>query len=249
MPPMPAPDLLSAFLGSQDEAKRTAHKLTDPARVEARELSSRLLADKSALAVPYAPGNDLLVSPAEFPYVYAAIGDRNPKRAPGAGQRGEKLLFAHAFEVLEQSGALTALELAGRLGKGVTEEAVERSLHELNSNLRVLRVGADRYALVQHWAPEVVKKSLEISVAEGLSALVSRYLETVIAAEPKEIEEFFGHFIAKSKVNEVVKALVGAREFEYIQVGPKRLVRRADRTERAEAAARIAAKSAARSRS
>jgi 23S rRNA pseudouridine2605 synthase len=247
-PPVLAPDLLSVFLGSEEEARRLAHRLTDPVRTEAAALVARLLAEKSAFAVSFLPEDPLIVSPAEFVYVYAAAGERNPRRPPGAGQRGEKLLYAHAFEVLDGTGPLTALELAGRLGKGVTEEAVERSLQELHARLRVLPVGEGRYALVQHWAPEVVKQAQALSVAEGLSALLSRYLETVVAAEPREIEDFFGHLIARSKVAEVVKALVAARELEYIQVGTRRLVRRADRAERMAAAARTSSKAAARSR-
>jgi hypothetical protein len=56
---------------------------------------------------------------------------------------------------------------------------------------------------------------------QALSALISKYLDSVIAAEQSEVEDFFSNLVARSKVNEAVKALLAAREFSYVHVGGK----------------------------
>jgi hypothetical protein len=62
------------------------------------------------------------------------------------------------------------------------------------------------------------------SVGEALSALISKYLNCVIAADLPEIESFFGNFVPRSKVREAVNALLGARELSFVPVGNRSLI-------------------------
>ena len=59
---------------------------------------------------------------------------------------------------------------------------------------------------------------------EALSALVSKYLDCVIAVEPTELETFFGRFIARSKVKEGINALIAARELSFVHVAGKSML-------------------------
>jgi sensor histidine kinase regulating citrate/malate metabolism len=61
-------------------------------------------------------------------------------------------------------------------------------------------------------------------VGEALSALLSKYLDCVIAADQQEVESFFGHFVPRSRVREAIKALQAARELEFIRVGNRSLI-------------------------
>jgi hypothetical protein len=78
--------------------------------------------------------------------------------------------------------------------------------------------------VLQRWAPEAVSEGVNCSVNEALSALLSKYLECVAAAEPAELESFFGAFIARSKVREAMNALLAAREVSFVPVGNKSMI-------------------------
>ena len=74
------------------------------------------------------------------------------------------------------------------------------------------------------WSPEPVREGMGLSMAEALTALVSKYLDCVVAAEQTEIEEFFGNFVGRSRVKDAVKALLSARELSFVHVGNRSLV-------------------------
>jgi hypothetical protein len=61
-------------------------------------------------------------------------------------------------------------------------------------------------------------------VQQALSALLSKYLDCVIAAEQTELESFFGNFVARSRVKEAVNALLAARELSFIHVGGRSML-------------------------
>jgi hypothetical protein len=61
-------------------------------------------------------------------------------------------------------------------------------------------------------------------MGEALSALISKYLNCVIAADLQEIESFFGNLVPRSKVREAVNALLGARELSFLPVGNRSLI-------------------------
>jgi hypothetical protein len=61
-------------------------------------------------------------------------------------------------------------------------------------------------------------------VVEALSALLSKYLDCVVAADQQELESFFGHFVPRSRVREAVNALLAARELSFVPVGHRSLI-------------------------
>jgi hypothetical protein len=63
-----------------------------------------------------------------------------------------------------------------------------------------------------------------LSVQEALTALLSKYLECVIAVEQAELEIFFGNFIARSKVKDAVNALLAARELSFLHVSGRSML-------------------------
>ena len=115
------------------------------------------------------------------------------------------------------------------IGKGISVPALDKSLAELWSKLRITRVdyhereGAS-WDVLQRWAPEAVSEGINCSVNTALSALLSKYLECVIAADLPELETFFGNFVPRSKVREAVNALLAAREFSFTPVGHKSFI-------------------------
>jgi hypothetical protein len=77
--------------------------------------------------------------------------------------------------------------------------------------------------VLQRWAPDAVSEGVNTSVNSALSALLSKYLDCVIAADLPELETFFGNFVARSKVREAVNALLAARELSFVSVGHRSL--------------------------
>jgi 23S rRNA pseudouridine2605 synthase len=69
------------------------------------------------------------------------------------------------------------------------------------------------------WAPQAVKQGMHVSVAESLTALVSKYLDCVLAAQEEEVERFFSPIIGRARVHEGIHALQAARELHYVHVG------------------------------
>jgi len=70
-----------------------------------------------------------------------------------------------------------------------------------------------------------VREGIELSVAEALSALLSKYLDCMIAADQQELESFFGNFVSRSRVKEAVNTLLAARELEFVKVGNRSLIK------------------------
>jgi hypothetical protein len=65
---------------------------------------------------------------------------------------------------------------------------------------------------------------MNLSVGEALTALVSKYLDCVVAADQQEVEAFFGNFVPRSRVKEAINALLAARELDFIRVGSRTLI-------------------------
>jgi len=78
--------------------------------------------------------------------------------------------------------------------------------------------------VLYRWAPDAVREGIELSVPEALSALLSKYLDCVIAVEQTELEVFFGNFVARSKIKEAVNVLLSARELSFVHVGGKSML-------------------------
>ncbi len=237
-PVIAAPTFIGAYVSSDEKLPTAKQAFADDNARAATELVVRMLSEKSAFEVAFGEDASLLVSAAEFPYFYALIGDRNPKVAPSPGIRGEQALTTHTFEIIDQHGPINEDEMRRNLGREISRNAIEKVLHALWSKLRITRVdpGIENgepvepvWDLMHRFAPEQVNRGKQISAAEAMSALISKYLETVISAEQKEVEQFFGRLVPRSKVSEVCKALLAAKEFTFVQVSGKTMLRLASR--------------------
>ena len=85
-PALLAPTFIGAFVGADDRLPDWQHAFKDPRAAEATELMVRLLRERTAFeANLFEENNGLLVAASVFPYLYALMGERNPKQAPKAG--------------------------------------------------------------------------------------------------------------------------------------------------------------------
>jgi 23S rRNA pseudouridine2605 synthase len=230
-PPLLVPTFVGAFVGVDDRLPTQQHSFSDPRAHDAQELMVRLLRDRAAFeANLFDENNAFLISGSAFPFFYALVGERNPRQAPKAGSRSEySQLACDSFEIIRRNGPISKMKLAQKLGGSISGAALDRALSELWSKLRITRVdynpdeGASWDELFR-WAPDAVREGISFSVAEALSALLSKYLDCVIAADEQELESFFGNFVPRSRVKEAVKALLAAREFSFVHVGSRTLV-------------------------
>ena len=115
------------------------------------------------------------------------------------------------------------------LGGSVSLAALDGALGELWSKLRITRVDykaseGSVWDVLYRWAPDAVKEGVGLSVQEALTALLSKYLDCVIAVEQAELEIFFGNFVARSKVKDAVNALLAARELSFVHVSGRSML-------------------------
>src|SRR5215470_10953452 len=231
VPPVLVPTFLGAWVGTDERLPTQKQAFTDPRAKEATELMVRLLRDKTAYeANLFDENNAFLLSASVFPFFYALVGERNPRQAPKPGPRSQySELACDAYAIIHRKGPISKLKLLEELGKGISVPALDRALAELWSKLRITRVDYDEregasWDVLQRWAPDAVAEGVNCSVNSALSALLSKYLDCVIAADQQELEAFFGNFVARSKVREAVNALLAAREFSFVPVGHRTLV-------------------------
>lgn len=230
-PALLAPTFIGAFVGSEDRLPEWQHAFKDPRATQATEMMVRLLREKTTFeANLFEENNGFLIAASVFPYFYALMGERNPKQAPKAGSRSAySALACDAFALIQREGAMSKQKLLEKLGGGLSAAALDKALAELWSKLRITRVDYSAaegsvWDLLYRWAPDAVKEGVGLSVPEALSALVSKYLDCVVAVEQAELEVFFGNFIARSKVKEAVNALLSARELSFVHVGGKSML-------------------------
>jgi hypothetical protein len=232
------PSFIGAHTGTAAGLPDARHAFSDPRAQEATDLMVRLLRERSAFEMNLAPETDLIVSAALFPFFYAIVGDRNPKAPPKKKAQGAAVseLATSVFEAIQNHGPLNKSQMQEHVGRESSQTALDRALGELWSILKITRVdyspsGGAAWDVLYRWAPKVVKEGLNISSPEAVSALVSKYLETVVAAEQEEVEQFFSHMTSRSKVRESVNALLQARELSFLTIGTKTLIRMSDPTE------------------
>jgi hypothetical protein len=230
-PVLPLPTFIGAFVGSEDRLPTWQHAFSDPRAAQATELMVRLLRERSAYeANLFEENNGLLLAGSVFPYFYALVGERNPKQPPKPGTRSPySQLACDAYAVVYRDGPISKQKLQEVLGKSVSMAVLDKALAELWSKLRITRVDykpseGSVWDVLQRWAPDAVREGVGLSVAEALSALISKYLDGVIAVEQAELESFFGKFVARSKVKEAVNALLTARELSFVRVGGKSML-------------------------
>jgi hypothetical protein len=229
--PVLVPNFIGAFTGSDERLPTHKQAFTDPRAKDASELMVRLLRDKCAYeANLFDENNTFLLSASVFPYFYAIVGERNPRQPPRPGPRSPySQLACDAYAIVHRKGPISKLKLLEDLGKGISVPALDRALAELWSKLRITRVDYDQregasWDVLQRWAPDAVNEGVNTSVNSALSALISKYLDCVVAADLPEIESFFGNFVPRSKLREAVNALLAAREFSFVPVGHRSLI-------------------------
>lgn len=226
------PTFIGAYAGSADNLPDSKHAFADPRSLPATDLMVRLLRERLAYELPLLPGANLIVSTTLFPFFYGLVGDRNPKATPKTRAQGAAVspLAATVFEAIQNNGPLSKGQLRERVGREMSGPALDRALSDLWSTLKITRVDYNQndgafWDVLYRWSPEVVKDGINISAPEAISALLSKYLETAIAASQQDVEEFFSHLTSRGKVREAVHALLAARELSWASIGAKTLMR------------------------
>lgn len=223
-PALLLPTLVGAVAGEDRDLPTARQAFADERAGRAVEFLHRLVQQRAAFESDLFAGNPLLLSPNVFPYFYALAREGKT----GLMKRPELSQLAQlAWKVFERKGRVTPQQLRESLGAELSSAALERALHELWARLRVVpeeRGGEERWATLERWAPEVVNQAQGLSVPVALSAVVSQYLEGVVAAEQRDVEEFFTRFLPRSRVHDCIQALLAAREFSFIYVGERTLI-------------------------
>lgn len=229
-PAVLVPTFLGACVGNEVNLPTWQHAFADPRAQEATELMVRMLRSRGAFEANVFGETPFLVASSVFPFFYGLVGDRNPRQVPKSGPRSEySPLSAHTFQVIQKDGPISKPKLRDALGGDLSEAALDRALNELWSKLRITRVdytpeeGAS-WDVLFRWAPDPVREGMHLSVPESLSALISKYVDCVVAAEQSEVEEFFSHLVARSKARDAINALLAAREFSYVHVGGRAML-------------------------
>jgi hypothetical protein len=217
------PTFIGAWTGSAEALPTWQHAFSDPRAQDATELMVRSLRERIAYeANLFGENSTFLVAASIFPYFYALVGEPNPKQAPKPGPRSEYSDLACAtFAAIQHQGPISKLQLQQVLGGGVSTAALDKSLTELWSRLRITRVDYQEgegafWDVLYRWSPEVVREGIELSQGAALSALISKYLDTVGAADQQDLEAFFGNFVSRSRVGESIKALMGVRGLNFV---------------------------------
>ena len=227
----PAPSLVEAVLGTPTPTP------TIDQTADSRSLLARLVAE--GLAVPLnllgagpgtvhagAPGDtpDFVASTAVFSYVFTLRGDKAWKQPPAtSGPFKVSPLALATFEALSRRGPLSAYDLTAEVGKEVTEAAILRSLTELWTHLRVLPLAqpdgaATLWELSSFRFTKQIKAGANAGQPSALSALISLYLGQAVVASQDEIESFLSPLTARSRIRDVIHALLSARRLDTVAV-------------------------------
>ena len=225
------PTFMGAWVGSDAQLPDWQHAFADPRAQDATELMVRLLRDRAAYeANRFDENNAFLVAGSIFPYFYALVGERNPKSTPRPKPHSDySQLACDAFELIRRDGPISKQKMRDVLGGSVSFVALDHALGELWSKLRITRVDYNPtegafWDVLYRWSPDAVREGMNLSVGESLSALLTKYLDCVVAADQQELESFFGNFVPRSRVKEAINALLAARELSFVHVGNRSLI-------------------------
>ncbi len=230
--PAPAPSFVEATLGAKNGAPTPAETQ------QARSLLERLLAEGAAVPLNLLGSHtgagtdvpDFIVSTAAFPFIFTLRGDKAWKQPPTvSGASKVSPLALATYNLLAEKVTLTSYDLATLLGQEVTEAAVLRALTELWQHLRVIPVpqpdGAPtQWELATTRFTRQIKAGANAGQPTALSALVSLYLGQALAATEEEIEIFLSPLAARSRIRDVVHALVSARQLETLVIEGRTLL-------------------------
>jgi hypothetical protein len=225
------PTFIGAWVGSDLQLPTWQQAFADPRAQEATEMMVRLLRERAAYeANRFDENNAFLIAASIFPYFYALVGERNPKLAPKPKPHSDySQLACDAFELISRDGPISKQKMRDVLGGSVSFVALDHALGELWSRLRITRVDYNPsegafWDVLYRWSPDAVREGINLSVGAALSALLSKYLDCVVAADQQELEAFFGNFVPRSRVKEAINALLTARELSFIRVGNRSLI-------------------------
>jgi hypothetical protein len=228
--PVLVPTFVGAYAGTDEKLPTAQKAFANPLAREAKALMVRLLRDQAAYETRVFPDNNFLVSASAFPYFYGLVGDRNPRQALKAGaSSGYSPLAVDAFQIIQKQGPIAEGRLRATLGKEISAAALDRALDEVWARLRITRVDYKQdegvfWDVLFRWSQDAVKQGMHVSVAEALTALVSKYIECVVAATQEDVEAFFSPLIGRARVREAINALQAARELNFLHVGGKVLL-------------------------
>lgn len=220
--PTVAPSFVEAVTGKRDATP-------DPKQIAlAEELLVRLENDGVVvrLNLQGVPGEqpDYVVASWVLPYVYALRGDRDWRRSPQlTGSRQVSPLAVQTYKLLE-AGDTTVSSLRHTLGREVTEAAVLRAITELWQQLRIIpTISAPgqpaKWQLLRQHYQKAIAEGASTSQVTAISVLASIYLQAVIATTMEDVEIFLSPLTARSKVREVLRALVATRQVHTIALG------------------------------
>jgi 23S rRNA pseudouridine2605 synthase len=221
--PAPAPSLVEACLG--------APALTPPAPTIAlaTELAARLVDDRRAIPLNLlghlSEQPDFLITPEVLPWTAAVRGDRQWKSAP-AGRTAP--IVIRAFEALDREGELTTVGLRERVGHEISEAAALRALVELWTTLRAVPLYAPgqptRWTLLKNRFPAQLATAANTAQTTALSALLSLYFRSAVAATAEEAEIFLSPLTARSRIREVLHGLMATRQLGATTVAAQTLL-------------------------
>jgi hypothetical protein len=229
----PAPSIVEATLGKSLSAAAEVSEGD-----AARTLLARLIADGAAVPLNLlgASGGlgtdvpDYVASAAVFSFIFTLRGNKAWKQPPvTAGAVKVSPLALATYEMLAAKVTLSSYDLATQLGKEVTEGAVLRALTELWSQLRVIPVPqvdgtATLWELTSARFTKQIKAGANAGQPTALSALISLYLTQAVAATEDEIETFLSPLSPRSRVRDVIHALLAARQLETLVIDGKTLL-------------------------
>jgi 23S rRNA pseudouridine2605 synthase len=221
--PAPAPSFAEAVIGTPSAAP------PPQAIRQATELATRLTAAGRAIPLnllgTISDQPDFLITPDVLPWVAAIRGDRQWKSAP-AGRTAP--IVVRTWAMLDEHGPRTAVEIRQLLGRELTEAAVLRALIELWTTIRAAPTYADgeptRWSLLKtNYTPQLTTAA-NTALPTALSALLSIYLRSAVAATAEEAEIFLSPLTARSRIREVLHGMTAARRFGSLSLGSHTLL-------------------------
>jgi len=221
--PAPAPSFVEACVG-----KASVTPPPDALR-EATALGVRLVGERRAVPLNllgnFSEQPDFLVTPEVLPWVAAIRGDRQWKSAPG-GRTAP--IVVRTFEALDREGELTAVQLRETVGHEISEAAALRALMELWTGLRAMPVYAEgeatRWTLLKNRFATELATVTNTAQTTALSALLSLYLRSAVAATAEEAEIFLSPLTARSRIREVLHGMMATRQLSATTVASQTLL-------------------------
>lgn len=186
---------------------------------EAASFLEEALADCRVVELWLWPGEQRYCRPDLLGYVYAAAGDRHPRKdyQQQAARNQISWLAAESFtDLLSSPAALTAAQLRDIMGAERTSAlTLEHALHELARTLKVVRCGRApsgdaRWRPLVLALPEVTKAIDRISQVQAAAALVSHHLATAVCETEEGLAAFFSPLFSRTRIHETLSALEAA---------------------------------------